>query len=750
MKAKITAVIASLALSPLAYSQTEASVVLPANHRPAGVTETYSGIVNARQRVQMRADGALKADFSIAGASTGLESYVVQNFDNGQGDWTFDPTENVVWSIKRIAGPGEDRSFSAIDPDDVSSLFVEGPYQVWKRERSSARTPQYEIRDNAVLTMYVGFSMNYDDVCRLSLKIVIDGEETEIWNSSQETGEKPWRWHDVSVDLSAYAGKEASFTLTYDYGSSDEIFKTGGYQGDFAIDGFKLSAAKAVEELDVATGEKIEFIDISAGDVVSWQWTFEGGVPATSAEPRPVVYYTAAGDYDVTLRVTAADGTTAEITRENFVHVTGRAPEARILPPATFRFASTRLAMVAPMVPVTFTDASDGFPSAHEWAFTGVDADNTVVTTSAEANPVVAYSYLHNQAVGLTAVNDHGSSTDAMEVSVEYDGLINNLRPDDQLVNFDMSDWGLFPGSNNRKITAYAEHFSAPSVPSVINGVNVYFTHAEATELIDQIASIGVHLYTSKDGLPDRRIESNWWTTIDLDTPDATGAVRGTFFGFTPQVVRDDFFIVVDGIPENHEGTCVAFAMAGFRPTGNTAYMLKEDRWIAVPDYFGDDKCTSYAIAPSLIHSVMSVLPMGSEGEFETGPDGGTIDISIFSYMGYKTPVETTADWIHLDSTPNRMTVDDLKIGVDAYAGEEDRFATMTLTDGVTDLRLNITQHGGRSSIGAIGAAEMENCDVYNLQGIKIINSATPAQISSLPRGVYILGNGLRAVKIVK
>jgi PKD repeat protein len=47
----------------------------------------------------------------------------------------------------------------------------------------------------------------------------------------------------------------------------------------------------------------VEYYDNSLGNVTNWTWTFEGGIPATSTDPNPVVTYNSTGLYDVELIV---------------------------------------------------------------------------------------------------------------------------------------------------------------------------------------------------------------------------------------------------------------------------------------------------------------------------------------------------------------------------------------------------------------------------------------------------------------
>ncbi|MDP2721765.1 MAG: T9SS type A sorting domain-containing protein [Bacteroidales bacterium] len=71
-------------------------------------------------------------------------------------------------------------------------------------------------------------------------------------------------------------------------------------------------------------GSSVSFTDLSGGNITSWNWVFEGGIPATSTDQNPVVTYNTVGDYDVSLEV--SDGTTTStMALSNLIHI--------ILPP---------------------------------------------------------------------------------------------------------------------------------------------------------------------------------------------------------------------------------------------------------------------------------------------------------------------------------------------------------------------------------------------------------------------------------
>ena len=74
----------------------------------------------------------------------------------------------------------------------------------------------------------------------------------------------------------------------------------------------------------VSLGSTVNFTDQTWGaNLVSWEWTFEGGTPATSTVQNPTnIRYDAIGSFDVTLSVTNGNGETEVVTKHNFITVT--------------------------------------------------------------------------------------------------------------------------------------------------------------------------------------------------------------------------------------------------------------------------------------------------------------------------------------------------------------------------------------------------------------------------------------------
>lgn len=628
-------------------------------------------------------EGNVNVEFSIKSDASN-EIVWSENFDATISNWTFTSTNSsdLYWTTKtNLSGA---YSFKNINPADVGSLVVETPYQYYKRGTGEAISPEIVVPKNGKLGFYLGCSTNFSKDCNLFLKVMKQGDSewTSLWDANS-AGLTPanFTWRLINIDLSAYADQNIKLNWFYE-----------GYMGNFYLDSVFVSGVKPISQIDVTTGQVLDFVDMSAGEATAWEWSFPGGVPATSTEQNPKVYYTKDGVYDVTLTVSNVAGS-ASLTKTEYVKVTGSAPVAQIGLPATFRFFGTRLPMIAPLQAVEFKDASLNFPEKRQWLFTGVDENNKNYTTT-EENPKVNYMFQHKQGIGLSVENQHGTSSDFKEVSVEYNGLIWNMQPTDQLFTFGLDGgYGSFPGSNTLKITEYAEKFSKPSVPSLVYGANVYFSSAKTTEVIEQIATIRVAIHKSENGLPGEKLDYGFWSVFELDL----GGLPTTFEFEKPIMVDDEFFIVVSGIPEYNEGCDVAFMTAKFRDQGNTSYFKQRDVWKSASSYFpAGANHTSYAVSPLIQHSVMAWM---DKTPVAVGANSGTTELGIFSIMGYEVK-SVSESWCRVTGEPNGMTLDAIKLAYDALPeGVNSRSAVLTISDGVQDLKAEIIQNRDNTGI---------------------------------------------------
>ncbi len=80
-----------------------------------------------------------------------------------------------------------------------------------------------------------------------------------------------------------------------------------------------LAADFTASNLTVCQGDEVTFTDNSVA-AISWNWTFEGGSPATSTQQNPVVTYNSTGTFDVQLIV--SDGTDFDtLLKEDYINV---------------------------------------------------------------------------------------------------------------------------------------------------------------------------------------------------------------------------------------------------------------------------------------------------------------------------------------------------------------------------------------------------------------------------------------------
>jgi len=87
------------------------------------------------------------------------------------------------------------------------------------------------------------------------------------------------------------------------------------------LDSTNIFAAFSGEPKSIIMGESVTFINTSYGNITSYSWYFEGGIPEyyEGEEPGSVKYNTA-GEFDVQLIVTAADGVDTLFTK-NYIQV---------------------------------------------------------------------------------------------------------------------------------------------------------------------------------------------------------------------------------------------------------------------------------------------------------------------------------------------------------------------------------------------------------------------------------------------
>ncbi len=140
----------------------------------------------------------------------------------------------------------------------------------------------------------------------------------------------------------------------------------------------------------------VQFTSTSSANTQTYNWQFPGGTPSSSTAQNPVVVYTTAGIYSVTLTVSNGAGSNTA-TQTNLVVVTTT---------PTAAFSSTVSGATA-----TFVNSSSANAGSFVWNF----GDNTGSTL---ANPTHTYAADGTYEVTLTATNNCGSTTFTQNVVI--------------------------------------------------------------------------------------------------------------------------------------------------------------------------------------------------------------------------------------------------------------------------------------------------------------------------------------------
>ncbi|MCI5055734.1 MAG: PKD domain-containing protein, partial [Flavobacteriales bacterium] len=131
---------------------------------------------------------------------------------------------------------------------------------------------------------------------------------------------------------------------------------------------------------------QVQFTDQSTNNPTSWNWTFQGGTPSSSNLQNPVVNYSSAGSFDVTLTVSNLGGTNT-ITKQAYV---------TIEQPPTADFSHNLIASY-----VQFNNLSSSNATSFLWSF----GDGN---SSSQQSPIHQYQNQGIYVVSLTALNNCG------------------------------------------------------------------------------------------------------------------------------------------------------------------------------------------------------------------------------------------------------------------------------------------------------------------------------------------------------
>jgi len=183
----------------------------------------------------------------------------------------------------------------------------------------------------------------------------------------------------------------------------------GTYQGNEPSPNF------AADQTSLQTGESVTFEDLTTGNPLEWEWTFEGGTPSSyTGQTPPEITYNTPGRFDVTLEATNTIGTGSKDSVEMIIV---GAPDAD--------FSASNTYLVSGET-TDFTDETSGDPTEWTWTFEGGTPE-----TSTDQNPAgVQYDTQGTYDVKLVAVNVYGTDSITEEDFVVVDGPFADFEAD--------------------------------------------------------------------------------------------------------------------------------------------------------------------------------------------------------------------------------------------------------------------------------------------------------------------------------
>jgi PKD repeat protein len=108
------------------------------------------------------------------------------------------------------------------------------------------------------------------------------------------------------------------------------------------------TASFTANRTNICTGQTVAYTDLSTGSPTSWNWTFAGGTPSTSAVQNPTITYNTAGTYSTVL---TASNTTGSSVFTQTAYITVSSP---VTLPLTQDFQTSTFA------PINWANVDDG------------------------------------------------------------------------------------------------------------------------------------------------------------------------------------------------------------------------------------------------------------------------------------------------------------------------------------------------------------------------------------------------------
>ncbi|MDL2262176.1 PKD domain-containing protein [Bacteroidales bacterium OttesenSCG-928-I21] len=199
------------------------------------------------------------------------------------------------------------------------------PVSLYKLDASTPSTPTLAVSPNSILFNEVTVNQTSN-----AQTVNISGENLTGNITYTPEGSDASAFNITEPDWNETDGGTLSIvfnpTEAREYSASIAVVSEGAESKTIVLTGEGVStvimpvAEFSADQTYINIGQSVAFNDQSTGNPTSWNWTFEGGTPASSTEQNPTIVYSTAGTFAVTLVATNVDGEDSE-TKTDYITV---------------------------------------------------------------------------------------------------------------------------------------------------------------------------------------------------------------------------------------------------------------------------------------------------------------------------------------------------------------------------------------------------------------------------------------------
>jgi len=438
---------------------------------------------------------------------------------------------------------------------------------------------------------------------------------------------------------------------------------------------FSISSASIFE------GQSVTMTDKSTGPVVTYQWSFPGGIPSASTDPSPTVQYMNEGVYDITLTVKNTEGNDTK-TVTGAVTVNARTP----VPDFTSGFEGfIKAADYGPFFPLTGGtvdfDASSTlyYPQSFAWSFPGGDPN-----ASDEVMPEVTYpGGIGNYDVILNATNNAGTGTKTATGYVQVGGTAtvwNILQGEDPKGNPLFNNASIFtPGTGTYFAGGSGERFVAPAGGEV-SAAKVYIATKTGSP------SLLVSIYSDINGRPGISLGS-----VTVPSANITAGNYMTANFPNPIPVSGAYYVLVTRPTGTGSVRLGAVPLRTF--AYNTAYVMYSNSWYSLEELINPSIYTSVNITTDFTFTTAELTsPFAyTKKNIDSAPE--TVS---FTSSGHAWRATASHAWIHLSVASGMLNGGNgsLTFTVDDNTKQTLRKGTIDVIAGGIPLKVYVTQAG--------------------------------------------------------